>query len=394
MRGFPQYLVKRGWDVHIVSSPGPALQRLSAVAGVRTHEIRMAREPSPAADVKALFAWLRLLARVRPDLIFVGTPKAALLGGIAAWIARVPRRIYLLRGLRMETESGAKRMALAFMERVAMWVPHRVVSVSPSLRARVVELGLVAPQKISVVGAGSSNGVDIAGFDRSCFKDADLELLRTKHGIDAEVPVVGFVGRLTEDKGLSVLADARALLLAAGVDYQLLVVGGVDSGTVHHSLDRVRSFGRAPIETGRIDDPAIYYQLMDLLCLPTLREGFPNVILEAAASGIPAITTTATGAVDSVVDGKTGLLVPPADSAALAEALRTLLADTELRRRMGASALKNAEGRFAQVPFWDALIDFLAMADTSAFGARPSPLSTYPVGSSDWEMEKGRRQNG
>ena len=105
MAGFPQYLAERGWDVHVVSSPGARLDALAGVDGVTVHALTMAREPSPVSDLRSLIAWMRLLRRLRPDVVSVGTPKAGLLGGIAARLTRVPGRVYMLRGLRLETST-------------------------------------------------------------------------------------------------------------------------------------------------------------------------------------------------------------------------------------------------------------------------------------------------
>lgn len=357
MRGFPQFLVESGWDVHVVSSPGASLDELEELPGVTTHGLFMAREPSPLADARSFLAWVKLLRSVRPDLLSVGTPKAGLLGGLAGWLTRVPDRVYTLRGLRLETATGTKKRLLNLAEKIAMKSAHRVVAVSESLRSRAIELRLVTPPKIVVLGAGSSNGVDVAEFKRSNFTDLQVKRLRSDLGLVPNVPVIGFVGRLTEDKGLHILAKARILLEHAGVDYQLLIVGGIDDKTSEASLDQIRSSGRTAIETGHVSNPAIYYQLMDLLCLPTLREGFPNVVLEAAAAGVSTITTSATGAIDAVIDGETGLVVRVGDASELSAALAILLGDADRRSRMGASAHNRVQEHYSRTVVWQNTLD-------------------------------------
>lgn len=368
MTGFPQYLVERGWDVHVVSSPGPALQILSVIPGVTAHPLPMTREVSLGADLGSLVAWLRLLVRVRPDVISVGTPKAGLIGGLAGLFTRVPVRIYLLRGLRFETTSGLKRRILIAVERLSIAASHTVLAVSSSLRHRAIALGVVKSEKIVVLGAGSSNGVNVSEFDRANFTKKEIADLSKHLGLLRGVPVIGFVGRLTADKGLHVLAEACSILTQEGVDHQLLIVGSVDSESGRAGLDQLQNGGRPAVVTGHVSEPTIYYRLMDLLCLPTLREGFPNVILEAGASSIPSVTTDATGAVDSTIHEETGLIVPRGNSEALAASLRRLLTNKTEALEMGEKAYDFVRDNFDRADVWKILGNFFS--EQSAITAR------------------------
>ena len=358
MRGFPQYLRSRGWEVHVVCAPGPLLEELRGEPGIEIHRLAMAREPSPIADGRALLGWIRLLRRVRPLVVSVGTPKAGLLGGLAARFTRVPFRVYHLRGLRLETTTGATRRILTALERAAMRSAHAVIAVSPSLRQRALELKLVEASRIRVLGHGSSNGVVVpptvpSGVERTA-KRGEL-------GLDADPPIIGFVGRLTPDKGLEVLASARSILTARGVDHQMLIVGGVDEQAGPEVLRSLRSVGRPAIETGHVPDARRYYAAMDILCLPTFREGFPNVVLEASAAGIPTVTTDATGAVDSVVDGVTGAIANTGDPLSLADRLQELIeAGPVGREKLGAAARERVLRDFTRDHVWMLFDDFLA----------------------------------
>ncbi|MEV8252598.1 glycosyltransferase family 4 protein [Rhodoglobus sp. NPDC076762] len=352
MRGFPEYLRDNGWEVHVVSAPGPLLDAMGSVEGVSAHSLPMAREPSPFGDLKSLVAWIRLLRTIRPTVSSIGTPKAGLVGGIAAWLVGVPHRVYVLRGLRLETTTGLSRHIFSLAERVAVASAHHVLSVSSSLRARAVELGLVPSRKIFVLGSGSSNGVDTVAYARATTDASTRSALRASLGIAEGVPVVGFVGRLTADKGLAVLAEARELLAESGTDYSLMIIGGIDDGQDASVVEQLAATGRPAIVTGHVSDPRPYYSIMDVLCLPTFREGFPNVVLEAASMGVPAVTTNATGAVDSVLNGKTGLVVDVRSGHALADGLRQLLDDAELRHKLGAAARDRVVSEFDRSTVW------------------------------------------
>lgn len=337
LEGWPEYLRDKGWDVHVVSSPAPSLTSLAKHVSV--HPIPMQRDPSPLRDLVALVSWLRLLVRIRPDMVMLGTPKASLLGMLAAAIARVPSRLYLLRGLRGETTTGMRRKALFLLEKLTVSCAHSVIAVSRSLATAFVAGGLAQADKVVVLGRGSSNGVDLDRF-----------VVRPENSQPrADAPVVGFVGRLTMDKGLAVLIEAERLLLQSETEHSLLIVGGQDG----LGMDKQAwPAGARVTETGHVVDTAPFYAQMTLLVLPTYREGFPNVVLEASAAGIPVVTTNATGAVDSVIDHETGIITPVADAQALADAIRLLLRDGELRESYGRAGRRLVEKHYDRQSVW------------------------------------------
>jgi glycosyltransferase involved in cell wall biosynthesis len=202
---------------------------------------------------------------------------------------------------------------------------------SASLRAEALTQGVAPEAKLHLLGLGSSNGVDVDRFSPG------PDQLRERLGIQRADPVIGFVGRLTRDKGLPELIEAFEIILKAEPAAHLLLVGWFDesedalSPALRH---RIASHPRIH-STGFVNDTAPYYRAMDMLVLPTWREGFPNAALEAAASGIPVITTLSTGSRDAVLPEVTGLLIPPGYPEAISEAVLKLIRNPALRRRMG-----------------------------------------------------------
>lgn len=321
-------------EVHVVSSPGEDLQALAADLGVAVHPVPMVREISPGPDAIALRSWIRLLRQLRPEVVITATPKASLLGQLAARAAGTPQRLYYVGGLRLEGESGLRRAVLWAAERVTGSSANHVIVNSPSLLREVRRHRLFAPRKLASTTPGSSHGVDAEHFAPRPASQA----LRDKLGLTKDIPVVGFVGRLTRDKGIDDLVEAVEQLRQRDIRLQLLVIGPQDEADSAAYVDRLRNSGLPVTLVGKVSDVRPYYALMDLHVLPSLREGFPNVVLEASASGLPTVTTTATGCVDSVRDGETGLLVPPRDPAALADAIATLVLDHGRRADMGRAA--------------------------------------------------------
>jgi len=371
LTGQLDHLRRAGFEPHLVASPGPELDEVARRERVAVHPVPMEREMSPGADALALARLVALFRRLRPDLVNAGTPKAGLLAIVAARLARVPVRVYTLRGLRLETASGPLRRVLATTERIAAGSAHRVVCVSESLRCRAVALGLVPADKTTVLADGSSNGVDPDRFRRDA---AETEILRRRLGIPGGVPVVGFVGRLTRDKGVEELAGAYfGPVLDARPDARLLLVGGFESGdpVPETAAARLREDPRVVV-AGFVGDAAPYYPLMDVLAFPSRREGFPNVPLEAAAAGRPVAGFAATGTVDAVVDGVTGTLVPVGDPTALAQAVTAYFENPELARRHGAAGRERVERRFRSERVWEAWADeYRRLLDRRPAPARP-----------------------
>jgi glycosyltransferase involved in cell wall biosynthesis len=318
---------------------------MAAQEGVESLAIPMERGIAPLSDLVSLFRLVRALLRLRPDIAEFSTPKAGLLGSLAGLICRVPRRVYLLRGLRLETATGLKRWILHRTEQLAAACCHLVLCNSPSLRDQALALHLADEPKIRLLGSGSGNGVDVDRFQPG---DSGQTALKSRLGIPSDAPVVGFVGRLTRDKGVAELVLAFDVLLKTMPTARLLLVGWYDQ-----SEDALTPRLRARIDghpnivcTGFVADTAPYYRLMGIMVLPSHREGFPNVVLEAAASGVPVIATLATGSRDAVLPEVTGLLIPPGYPEAITEAMLELLKDPARRLRMGVAARKWVMERF------------------------------------------------
>ncbi len=364
MRDQLRYLSEHGFDPLVVASPGPLLERTADYAAVRAHGVAMQREVAPLRDVVALWQLTRLLRRDRFEVAYVSTPKAGLLAGTAAWLARIPRRVYGLRGLRLETEHGLRRAVLWAAEWVALHVATDVIAESPSLLRRARELHLIGARRGLVLGHGASNGVNT---DRFSLDESSLmsgASLRAELGIPSSAFVIGYVGRLVVDKGIRELIEALPAVQGRYPSVWLLVVGAEElSGLPADTRGALRGLSNVRF-TGWLDDTVPAYAAMDCLVLPTYREGFPNVPLEAAAMSRPVITTTATGAIDSVIDGETGMLVPPRSAGALSEAMISLVADPDCARSLGAAGRDFVRTKFTNEIVWADLSAFLGRDGT------------------------------
>ncbi len=357
LRGLVGHLERRGWEVQLVSSPaGEAPVWDADDPRPVVHEIAMARRIAPLADLAALARLVALFRRLEPSLVHTHTPKAGLLGMLAATICRVPVRVYHLRGLPHETARGGQRRLLRATEVVSCGLAHRVVAIGPSLRQRALDEGLAPARKLVVLGRGG-NGVDALGrYDPARLPPETRARARAEAGIPAEALVVGFVGRRVRDKGIVELAQAWSTLAERFPAAHLLLVGP----------DEERDALPAASAAALAADPRVHllpetrsverwYAAMDLLVLPTYREGFPNTPMEAAAMGLPVVATRATGCVDAVEHGVTGTLVPVADAAALAAAIATYLDDEAIRRAHGGAGRRRVLAGFRRETVWQAV---------------------------------------
>ncbi len=345
-----------GFRVVLVSGPGPLLDSFATEEGVEAAAVPMKRRIAPLADLISLARLWLLLRRLKPDMTEFGTPKAGLLGSVAGFLARVPVRVYLLRGLRLETARGVQRRILLAAERLAARCSHIVLCNSRSLLEEAASLGIAPRRKLMLAGEGSSCGVDTERFAPGPDeKEGDL---RQKLGIAPDAPVVGFVGRLTRDKGVPELIEAFRGLLETMPDARLLLVGWFDESedALDDALRREIANHPAIVCTGFVRETAPWYRVMDVMVLPTWREGLPNAVLEAASSGVPVITTLATGSRDAVVPEVTGLLVPPGHPEAILEAMLMLLRDEPRRRQMGRAARQWVIEHFAQERVLESLV--------------------------------------
>jgi len=267
---------------------------------------------------------------------------------MGASLTRVPVRIYHQHGLPLVTATGLKRHILRWTERTACRLAHQVICVSESVREVAIAEGLCPREKIKVLEHGSIDGIEgDRKFNPARISAESAQLVRARYQIPQGALVMGFVGRIVRDKGLSELAQSWRVLREECPSLHLLVAGPFESqdpipADVEATL---RSDPRIHLVGMAHDMPSIY-RTLDLLVLPTYREGFPASLLEAAAMEVPVIATRIPGCVDAVRDGETGLLVPVRDAEALTAAIRVYLGDPKLRRQHGAKGRDRARREF------------------------------------------------
>lgn len=348
MKGQIEFLRGKGLDACIISSDGKEIRKFDKDA---YRIVNMEREISILKDIKSLVNLIILFLKEKPLIVNSGTPKAGLLGTIAAFITKRPNRIYTVRGLRLETVTGLRYKLLYTMEKIAMMCSTDIIAISDSLKEKIIELGLAKESKIRILGYGSSNGLNVKDFNV------------TNNKIDINIKeqlvnsfVVGYVGRIVKDKGISELIKSFQKLQELKYNIKLLVVGDFEKAdSISDEEIKILKNDSNIVWVNRVDNPVAYFNNMDVFVFPTYREGFGNVSIEAQLLKVPVITTNVTGAKDTVINGETGFIVEKNEVDAIVEKIELLINDENYRKNLGENGKKWIEKYFSNDIIWNDL---------------------------------------
>lgn len=337
--------VKAGHEIVLISSGGPEVECLKQIDGVRFVQLDIQRKISPFKDLASLWRLFWLFRKERFDIVHTITPKAGMLGAVAALLARVPIRLHTFTGQAWAEMRGLKRLVVKISDRLTAALNTRCYADSLSQRDLLVDEDIATRQRIHVLGAGSIAGVDLQRFTGKSLNIDARHSLRKLHVPD-EHYVITFIGRITADKGISELISSFRELQKNNMPCSLLLIGPEEPDAKQlYQLNQLDDLQHVHL-LGYQPNPEQWLAVTDIFCLPSYREGFGNVVIEAAAMGVPAVASDITGLRDAVAHMETGLLVPVKNVTALTQALRELLVDKDARLDMGKRACRRARERF------------------------------------------------
>jgi len=347
-----------GIQVDLISSYEPLIEKVKAHTDLPFIPVKIPRDIQFVGDVAATWRLWRVFRVGRYGIVHTSTPKAGVLGMLAAWLARVPVRLHTFTGQRWVTTRGVLRAVLRTCDRLIVKLATRVYADSPSQRDFLIEEQIVRPGKIRVIHQGCLGGINPERFSRRRFIEEAPELA-SERGIGQDSIKIVFVGRVTCDKGIRELVEAFVSLHEEQPDIELILVGPYepDLDPLPEATARIIDSHSAIHAVGFCAQPQRFLVLGDIFCIPSYREGFGTVVIEAAAMGLPAVGTRIPGLVDSIDDGQTGILVEPRNVEELKKGLCLLAEDPALRTRMGEAARARARSDFGYRVIADAVIE-------------------------------------
>lgn len=328
------------YEVIAVTSPGNELDAIAARERVRCIPITMHREIAPIADFCSLLQLIRIFRNEKPDAVHSFTPKAGLLCMMAAKMAGVPIRIHTFTGLVWPTSTGLKRMIIRATDRLTCACASHIIAEGQGVRNDLLQ-GRITRKRVDVLGYGNLRGVDL-NYWRP-------EVTAKKVPMDSLALRFVYIGRLVPDKGINELIRAFLQLLKNYPHCTLTLVGWYEDGTplsadIRKAIDNTPSIRYV----GRQEDVRPFYQQADCLVFPSYREGFPNVVLEAGAMGLPSIVTDINGSREIIIPGENGIIVPPRDTRQLLQAMQYMLEHPNERANMAKEARSLIASRFDQ----------------------------------------------
>lgn len=337
--------VNDGYEVVVVSSPGSALEEIKNREGVMTYAVPMERRMAPFKDIKSLWGLIKVFRREKPDMVHSITPKAGLLSMIAAWICRVPVRLHTFTGLVFPTSSGFKRKVLMFTDKLTCAFATHVVPEGIGVK-NDLENYKITKKPLKVLGHGNIMGVDLKRFDPED-KDVFNEAQRIRRdGIFTFI----FIGRLVGDKGLNELVAAFKCLNQDLPSTRLILVGPEEQ-----NLDPLKSETLEEIErnkdieaVGKQNDVRPWLLASDAFVFQSYREGFPNVVIEAGAMGLPSIVTDINGSREIIIDGENGVIIPSKDADALYNVMKSFVENPEALEKYRRNTRDLVASRFEQ----------------------------------------------
>lgn len=347
------------YEVTAIAADEKELKRVAEKYGVKHHHVEMTRTISPLKDLVAAWKLYRFLRRENPEIVHTHTPKAGIVGMMAAYFAGVPNRFHTVAGLPLLEAAGFKRTILNAVEKLTYRFATKVYPNSFEMQKIIINEKFSNPEKLHVIGNGSSNGIDVNYFNKDEVAIADQQTLKKDLGIQDDDFVFIFVGRLVKDKGINELITAfKNLNLSLSFNVKLLLVGPLEQDLDPLEKETLNTIQSHPqmITVGFQEDVRLYFSISDCLVFPSYREGFPNAVLQAGAMSLPSIVTNINGCNEIINDHENGIIIPVKNEEKLRAAMKLITENAELYEKMKAQSRDIVVERYSQQKVWEALL--------------------------------------
>ena len=353
-----QRFMSQYFEVIGVASKGEPLYEVEINEGIRTYAINMTRSISPFKDLKSLYKLYKFLKKEKPFIVHTHTPKAGTLGMMAAKLAGVPHRIHTIAGMPLLETKGFKRRILNSVERITYRCATLVLPNSFGLYKVIIDQNFTKPDKLRVIGNGSSNGIDVDHYDPQLVPDTIKKDLRSDLNISESDTVFIFIGRMVTDKGVNELVAAFDQLSRSN-NTSILILVGPREDTLDPLTDSTETIIKENPKikfVGVQMDIRPYVAISDVLVHPSYREGFPNVVLQGSCMGLPCIVSDINGCNEIISQNINGLIVPVKSAEKLHEAMSYVLNHPEEIKRMASNTRSNIESKYKRELIWEELL--------------------------------------
>ena len=363
LKGQLRFMASNGFDVKGVSSEGEELREVHENEGIAVEAITMSRKITPFQDLKSLWEMWNFLRKEKPQIVHTHTPKAGIIGMLAARLAGVPHRLHTVAGLPLMEATGTKRKILNFVEKLTYSSATRVYPNSKGLYDFILQNNFTQSNKLKIIANGSSNGIDTTFFSPDQVTEIERVTLKEKLNIQPDDFVFVFVGRIVSDKGINELIKAFSELQAAEnnepAGIKLLLVGGLENDLDPLNPETLAEINQNKdiISVGFQQDVRSFFAIADALVFPSYREGFPNVVMQAGAMGLPSIVSDINGCNEIIIEGENGLIIPSKNVEKLKEKMLTLAKDKNLYTKLKGNSRRMIENRYEQSVVWNALLE-------------------------------------
>ena len=349
---------KTYYNITAIASNDEELVAFGQANQTKTFGISLTRKITFFSDLKALWKLYSFLRKEQPLIVHTQTPKAGLIGMLAAFLARVPIRMHDVVGLPLMEKRGLKYYLLYFVEKVVYACSHRIYPNSFGLKKYMIDTKLASNSKMKVLANGSSNGVDVSHFSKEHFSKEENSALKKQLNIDPTDFIFIFIGRLVGDKGINELIEAFSNLSDEDQKIKLLLVGTFEKELDPLKKETLLKIKNNPriISVGYQEEVRPYFAIASCFVFPSYREGFPNVVLEAASMELPSIVSDINGSNEIITDQINGIIIPKKDTKALQKAMFSMKHDTSQRELYAANSRKGIAEKFGKQIFYQALL--------------------------------------
>lgn len=359
LKGQHRFMSSNGFDVIGVSSQEKELEEVQNEEGIRVVSIEMTRTIAPLKDLKSLWNFYKLCKKEQPMMVHSHTPKAGIVGMLGAKLAGVPIRLHTVAGLPLMEVKGIKRKILDVVEKLTYVSATKVYPNSKGLYDFILQNKFTSKEKLKTIGNGSSNGINTSFFSPKQVCNEEQIQLKKELQISDEDFVFVFVGRLVGDKGINELVDAFSKLSKEKGNIKLLLVGPFENDLdplENETLNKIDN-NRNIISVGFQKDVRPYFAVSNVLTFPSYREGFPNVVMQAGAMGLPSVVSDINGSNEIIEEGKNGTIIPVKDSDAIYDAMRRMMDDEVFYKQLKGNAREMIMVRYEQNLVWQALLE-------------------------------------